>query len=256
MGKNQEVYNSPLAISTYFQRTGLTIGENAILNCLKKAGNKINMLDIGIGCGRTYEAFSGKIDKYTGIDYSEAMISACMKKFANSGDCFHIADARNLTNWTDNTFDFILFSFNGIDCVDENDRIKVFNEIKRVGKDHSLFAFSSHNMYSVPKLFKFKIPKNPFNYIPEYRRYKHVVNSNKPLNNILETGISVISDGDINKNTSYCYVKPDFQISQLESMGFEVLKVLSDQKEISFPLTSDWTQISEPWLYYLCKIKK
>ncbi|MFH2141737.1 MAG: class I SAM-dependent methyltransferase [Bacteroidota bacterium] len=256
MEENQIVYNSQLAIKTYFQRTGLSPGEIFILNYITGISKNIKMLDIGIGCGRTFEGFSKKVSEYTGIDYSDAMVKACKQKFENAKDSFSVSDARNLCQWADGIFDFILFSFNGIDCVNQEGRIKVFNEIKRVGKNQSFFAFSSHNLYSISKLFRFKIPKNPFNYLPEYKRYRFTIKSNQSLNTLFEKGIAEIKDGDINKETSYCYVKPDFQINQLESLGFEMVGVYSDQKNMEYPMTTDWKSITEPWLYYLCQIIK
>lgn len=256
MENNQIVYNSGLAIKTYYTREGLTPGEISVQNYLSGIQGKIKMLDIGIGCGRTFEVFSKRVDEYVGVDYSDAMVRACKEKFEHSKDCFFVSDARDLNQWSDSVFDFILFSFNGIDCVNQEGRIQVFNEIKRVGKNKSIFAFSSHNLYNINKLFRFKIPKNPFNFIPEYKRYHFTVKANLPLSTLLENGISEIKDGDINKETSYCYVKPDFQINQLKSMGFSMIGIYSDLKNTEYPLTTEWESVTEPWLYYLCQINK
>jgi SAM-dependent methyltransferase len=256
MEGNQKAYNSSLAIKTYYSRVGLTMGEIPILKYLIEKKKNVKMLDIGIGCGRTFEAFSQNVNEYIGIDYSNLMIEACKEKFKNSEDVFFMSDARNMANFSDSTFDFILFSFNGIDCVNKEERIQIFKEIKRVAKNTALFAFSSHNLYNIPKLFKFKIPKNPFNYLLEYRRNHFTKNSNQPLESLLEKDIVIIRDGDINHETSYCYVNPEFQLKQLCDLGFEIKGIYSDFKNYAYPLNSNWPSVSEPWLYYLCQIIK
>jgi SAM-dependent methyltransferase len=50
--------------------------------------------------------------------------------------------------WTGSAqnFDFILFSFNGIDYVPACDRNAVFRELRRVGSKGGLFFFSTHNL--------------------------------------------------------------------------------------------------------------
>jgi hypothetical protein len=257
MEENKKLYNSPLAIKAYYHRTGITAGEISILNYLVRNKKDIKMLDIGIGCGRTYERFSESVIEYTGIDYSEAMIKACKNKFEYAKNCFYVSDARNLSNWQDNSFDFILFSFNGIDFVDENDRKQIYCEIKRTTVNHALFAFSSHNLYNLPKLFKFKIPKNPLNYLPEYKRYHFIAKSNPSLKELLEKNIAIIKDGDLyNEETSYCYIKPEYQINQLRDLGINVIGVFSDYSDREYPLTTNWKNIDEPWYYFLCQIIK
>lgn len=256
MEENRRIYNSQLAVNTYYKRTGLTPGEFSILNQVVKDNKEIKMLDIGIGCGRTYEGFRKYVAEYIGIDYSEAMIKVCKEKFELDKDCFFLSDARNLSGLYENVFDFILFSFNGIDCVNETDRVQIFKEVKRVAKNKAMLAFSSHNLFNVTKLFKFRIPKNPFNYLPEYKQHKFIKNANPAIETILKREISVIKDGDLNKETEYCYVKPDFQIDQLKSLGFDVVEIFSDQRNFTYPLTTDWKNITEPWLYYLCQINK
>jgi len=55
------------------------------------------------------------VGEYIGVDYSAEMIAACCQKFPDL--VWQVADARNLEQFADNYFDFILFSFNGIDYI-------------------------------------------------------------------------------------------------------------------------------------------
>jgi ubiquinone/menaquinone biosynthesis C-methylase UbiE len=78
----------------------------------------------------------------TGIDYSEEMIDACKKRFSDysSHISFKVCYVRSMKMFDENTFDFILFSFNGIDLISHNERLKAFDEIKRIGKPGSCFC--------------------------------------------------------------------------------------------------------------------
>ena len=52
----------------------------------------------------------------------------------------------------DSFFSFILFSFNGIDCISHEDRFRVFKEVQRVGRAGVLFCFSTHNLQGLHHL--------------------------------------------------------------------------------------------------------
>jgi len=59
---------------------------------------------------------------------------------------FRQVDARDLSAFADESFDFVLFSYNGLDCVGHADRLQVLAEVHRVVRPGGVFMFSSHNM--------------------------------------------------------------------------------------------------------------
>src|SRR5208282_1678064 len=61
-----------------------------------------------------------------------------------------VADAANLSLFPDDSFDVVVFSFNGIDYVlPEQARRSCFAHVHRVLKAKGIFIFSSHNARAV-----------------------------------------------------------------------------------------------------------
>jgi SAM-dependent methyltransferase len=103
--------------------------EEVALEKIKLTNKK--MLDIGVGTGRTTRFFSPKTKKYIGIDYSKNMIKKCIETFETSEKRkFLIRDIRRFDY--PGFFDFILFSYNGIDYMDHKDRKKSLIIIKNL----------------------------------------------------------------------------------------------------------------------------
>ena len=258
MNKNLNIYNNKETIDNYSKLKYILEPEKVILEHAKKMDFKNTMLDIGVGTGRTTDLFTDVFKNYIGIDYAQEMITYCDNKYKESKNTtFNEADARDLKFIESDSIDFTLFSFNGIDCVNYQDRIIILKEIKRVGKKDSLFAFSTHNFYNIPKLFKIQVPKNPFNWIKEYKRLKGVRAHNNFKEIFSEENYAQVIDGDKNNfDYQYVYIKPKFQIETLENMGFTDIKAF-DLSGNNLSLNKiDWEKFNEPWIHFICKITK
>lgn len=258
MNKNLNVYNKVETIEKYSKQNYILKPEKTIIEIIKKNKKKDRMLDIGVGTGRTTEQFLGIFKKYIGIDYAQEMITFCKKKYKKSKNIlFNKEDARNLKSIDSNSIDFTFFSFNGIDCVNYSDRIKILNEIIRVGKNDSYFAFSTHNFYNIPHLFKFQTPKNPFKWINEYKRHKGVKKYNSYKEIISKENYAEVIDGDKNNfNYKYIYIKPKYQIETLNKIGFINIEAFNLSGEIINIKKINWEKFDEPWIHFLCKINK
>lgn len=103
----------------------------------------MKMLDIGVGAGRTTHYFAHLTKEYVGIDYSENMIKVCREKFQNYPKkiSFEVCDARSLKFFEDSYLDFVLFSYNGLDYMNHEDRLRVLREIRRATKEGGTFVF-------------------------------------------------------------------------------------------------------------------
>ena len=145
--------------------------EKVIFSEFKDRLKDMRMLDIGVGGGRTTNFFAKYAKEYTGIDCSKAMIDICKKRFPELEENFFVCDVRDLERFKSNHFDFVLFSFNGIDhLIKHEERMQALHEIKRVCREGGVFCFSSHNLMGVDKLFELKPSNNPVSDIKLYRR--------------------------------------------------------------------------------------
>lgn len=253
---NQKTYESEDIVKSYFLEYKLQKPEETILNVLKDRLKDMRMLDIGIGGGRTTAHFAPLVRQYIGIDYSKNMIEACKKKFPELAEkgCFKICDARDMMIFENNHFDFILFSFNGIDYITHEDRLKTLKEIRRVSKKGGYFCFSSHNL-NTSLDFTFKMTLNPIKLtyrVCSYLLFRFLTRNFEKLQKT--TNYLIINDGAHRFRSKTYYIKPEEQINQLAVLGFRDIRVysLSDGNEIKNK--SLLNTLKDSWLYYLCRI--
>ena len=220
----------------------------------------MRMLDLGVGGGRTTIYFGGLVKEYIGVDYSEQMISACKTRFsqAQANISFKVSDVRNMRDFTSGYFDFILFSFNGIDYVNHQDRIQALREIKRVGKAGAHFCFSSHNLLAINSLFRLH---NIFSYNPK-RLITNTVklirlrlrnNPKEMIESAKKAAYLIFNDGALNFGLDTYYIKPIEQVAQLRAEGFYDIGVFSLNTGNRID-KDDLDNMVDSWLYYSCRI--
>ena len=120
----------------------LQLGEQYIIKYLENE-NLNDMLDIGIGGGRTTNYFNHLFKNYYGQDLSNMYNNHWKKIWPN----LNFEGGISFLNYkTDKTLDFVLFSHNGIDySIDINDWINSVNKMYNLSVKY--FAFSSHNIF-------------------------------------------------------------------------------------------------------------
>lgn len=217
------------------------------------------MLDIGVGGGRTTQHFSEKVAEYIGIDYSAKMIAACQKRFSEASDTtlFQVCDARDMSQFKDNSFDFILFSFNGIDYISHAERLQVLEEIQRVGKPGGYFFFSTHNLAAFEQEFDFN-QQFSFNLLKTYINLMmsallHVFNFPITLKQLKISAYSILKDESHHFRLKTYYVRPQEQLNQLKQ-HFSNVKIYSWKNGLEIT-AAEMHGHSDMWLYYLCLIK-
>ena len=258
--KNKATYSATNIVNYYAQLELLQPAEQTILDQLREKLPTMKMLDIGIGGGRTTKHFAPLVNSYTGIDYSSRMIEACKKRFHNLPHSvkLQVSDARDMAEFVDNSFDFILFSFNGIDYVSHGDRLKILQEISRVGKTGCYVFFSSHNLQAMAREFDWK-SKLSFNPIAIYTNLimlaiLRICNLSVTRQKLTNSPYLILRDESHNFRLQTYYIQAAEQIKQLEK-DFTEIKVYSWQSGLQISSGAELVSHPDLWFYYLCRIK-
>jgi ubiquinone/menaquinone biosynthesis C-methylase UbiE len=240
------MYEAKGFVNHYIPESGLQPPEIKIFQELKDELPNIRMLDIGVGAGRTTEHFAPIVKEYIAIDYSRAMVEACRKKFRHYR--IEVADARNLGIFRTGYFDFVLFSFNGIDAVEHEDRLKIINEIHRILRKDGYFCFSTLNLISRIIRPPIKLYKNPL--LQSIAIYNFALNKNlrkkiKPKHQMVYLKYREFL-------ARLYFILPNEQIKQLLDTGFSETRAfdLENGNEIS-----DLRKCQDFYIYFLTKAK-
>jgi len=247
MDPNKKTYENKDIVKAYKKACYLDKAELLLLCKLEDKLKSMKMLDIGVGGGRTTYFFASRVASYTGIDYSESMIKACKERFPK--EKFLICDVRNMNVFDDNSFDLVLFSFNGLDYLPHEDRLKALKEIKRVCRQDGIFFFSSHNLKHTDEAFRFRWSISLILTLSNIRKYilLRMKNNKKRL---INTKYAILIDGTHNFKIATHYILADAKVNQLSDIGFKNIKIFSSIHGLEMEDNFDDTK--EPWLYYLC----
>ena len=260
MIENKSVYDAPAVAADYGRQAHLQPAEETILQLMRPHLPKAKMLDLGVGGGRTTLHFAHLVREYVGADYSEAMIIECRKRFAGcpAHISFRVCDARSMDLFEAQSFDFILFSHNGLDYVDHEDRLKTLKEILRVGKQDGDFCFLTHNLNWCANLFEFHrvISLNPRRAGRAARRLilRFLYNPRVRAAQVRNAPYLVLNDGAHRGRLHTHYIRPLEQIAEL-SGAFSDIRVFSSITGAEIGDQDKLRCVEDPWLYYLCKIK-
>lgn len=151
---NRTVYSSRGVYRLYTSRA-LTAAERA---CLAKYDEQIcgrDVLDVGVGTGRTARYLASRARRYEAIDYSPVMIAYLRRKMPDLR--VHQLDVSNMQLLGNASFDFVFAPNNVIDVLSHERRMRAFGELSRVLRPGGVLAFSCHNLrykraYSGPAL--------------------------------------------------------------------------------------------------------
>jgi ubiquinone/menaquinone biosynthesis C-methylase UbiE len=253
--RNQKTYTLQGIVQHYAALSTLQPAETTIFNLLQPQLSTMKMLDIGVGGGRTTQHFYDVTAEYIGIDYSAEMIAACQMRFPEA--VFQICDVREMSRFADHSFDFILFSFNGIDYISHADRLQVFAEIQRICKPGGYFCFSSHNLDGFEQQFDYwqQLKFNPFTTYVNLvmSAFLHIFNFPMTLKKLRRSSHSILKDESHNFRLNTYYIRPQEQLKQLK-IHFEDTKIYS-WKSGSELTGNNIHHHPDLWLYYLCTIR-
>ena len=161
-------------------------------------------------------------------------------------------DAQDLAYFESSYFDLVLFSFNGIDYLDSQGRMRALSEIRRVLKPSATFCFSSHNIQCIKKLLNIEFT---LDWRQLYNNMRRTI-KNKKLNNLNAETLKysdylIIFDGAHEFRLKSYFIRPSYQIKQLHEAGFNKIRIfdLSSGDELK---NDELSGNSDFWLYYLC----
>ena len=183
MNPDTFAFNKDHVVAAYLAESHLQKPEEVVLSILAPQLSTFSMLDLGVGAGRTALHFAKWVKDYEAVDISDNMIRACKSRFSNYpiAMTFRIGDAAKLDWIDDGVKDFVLFSYNGIDYVNDEKRREILSEIFRVLKPGGYFLFSSHNLLAVDQLFSLRKQwsRNPIKFFRAIKKcllllYNHI----------------------------------------------------------------------------------
>ncbi|MEX3760303.1 class I SAM-dependent methyltransferase [Paraburkholderia phenoliruptrix] len=141
---NRVAWNSRDAARVFTaDKTFSDAGEEAAFDWLAPRCSGAPLLDIGIGTGRTIPLMLAMSNDYTGVDYTPKLLEMASSRYPGR-DLRHM-DARDMSELPSDHYGLAAFSWNGIDCVDYGDRVKILKEMYRVVRPGGYVFFSSHN---------------------------------------------------------------------------------------------------------------
>lgn len=245
-------------VNYYRQLRQLQPAEESIFKTLGPALAHMKILDLGVGAGRTTAHLAPRVSEYVGVDYSPEMIEVCEQRFSDLGKqvCFQVCDVRDMSQFASHSFDFVLFSFNGIDNISHAERLVFFQEVVRIGKPDGYFAFSTHNLQGIIPEFSLsnRLSWNPLtSYVNGIMwGFLKVFNRSLSVAKLQSRDYAVIRDESHNFRLRQYYIRPRAQLEQLCPF-FRETTVYSWQSGavIADP---DLEAQQEMWCYFLCKL--
>jgi SAM-dependent methyltransferase len=241
--RNRTLYEGSGIVDEYSSpEQELHRNEEAIFDQISDQLIGASILDIGVGGGRTTNYLLGLTDQYIGIDYSRSMVEACRNRFPAT-DIRHF-DARHLNTLCLRDIDFVLFSFNGIDCVNHEDRVSIYKQIHHVLKPGGLFMFSTHNLRRgterpwSPGQYQWNLNSWP---VSLFKLVRHSLNFVRNFRlEIVGDGYAVLRDMDIDYRAVYYFIDPAEQVRQLEDNGFQEIQLFDQAGNLRPPSHSNF----------------
>ena len=246
-------WDAASTVRHYARQEPLYTAEMRLLGLYKDRWSQTDMLDIGVGGGRTSQYFAELTRRYVGMDFAPNMVQACRTRYGNRWPhaSFSVGDVTNLSGCQDAEFDLVLFSFNSIDCMPVESRMKALAEMKRVCRPGGWVAFSSHNIYNIPRINEFRFTLHPRHIVDEVKRWTAVRKKNMPMAEAMGHD-AYVRYFDATIGSHYLiFSRPERQVEALRELGFKEVRMFSirDGSELT---AEQARQPEQSWIYYFC----
>jgi SAM-dependent methyltransferase len=121
-------------------------GEAAALATVRR-WSRGDVLDLGVGGGRTTGLLAPTARSYLGLDLSPEMLALARRR--HPGADLRQGDAADLAGLPDAAYDLVVFSYNGLDALGHADRAAALAAMARVTRPGGRVLFSSLNLDGV-----------------------------------------------------------------------------------------------------------
>jgi ubiquinone/menaquinone biosynthesis C-methylase UbiE len=258
---NRAAWQTRASVRTFTRLEGFTDrGEQAALAAIASEVREQPILDLGVGAGRTVPLLRSLSDDYTALDYTPELVIACRRKHPDAR-VLH-GDARDLSCFAAQTFKLVVFSFNGIDAVNPDDRRKVLREVHRVLRRDGIFLFSAHNKrgpgHGEPLNFGLGKTRNPIKLVA--RALGALKNAPRTARNYVRysrlnedhDGRSIMNAAAHDHGLLIHYITLEEQCQELEQVGFLPAPEVYDSAEgRRLEMGADTSQAW--WLHYVAR---
>ena len=244
---NRRTFNRVDVVEYFDSLNELFEPEKAIFRRLAPTLQDARVLDLGIGGGRTTKYLLETCADYTGVDYVPEFVEKARQKYPTAK--LSLGDARDLSEFSDESFDFVLFSYNGLDCISPKDRLRALKEMHRVLTKGGHLMFSSHNRdyeyFQKPpwqRKITFDLSFLKFFVYCLYHLPKHLAMKEHEIHT---DSYAIVNDCDHRYSLLVYYITAGKQVEQLNEHGFGDVAIYD---KVGRLVTDD---TSSPWLYYL-----
>jgi SAM-dependent methyltransferase len=227
---NQRVYHTRGIENSYATRGLHPTEALALLYAVTKFPHD-DILDLGVGSGRTADYLSRISRRYECLDYSPIMIEELKKRMPKLSA--RLGDMRDLSAFADGSFDLVVAASSLMDAVSHEDRLKTIGEVRRVLRPNGVFLFSGHNRNYHRALGGpiLRRSRNPINQARDLMRFvRQSINHQRTRKHRrLEEEYALLDDDSGHDYLLlHYYIDRKSQTRQLERAGFRVVHAIGE----------------------------
>ncbi len=226
--------------------------EVELLRRLRPELKEMRVLDMGLGEGRTGVYFAPAVRTYTAFDHARPMVTMARASLDDQLDPLRIVegDARKMSFAQDGAYDLILFSGEGLDESSPDDRARIFQEVRRVGRAGAVFFFSSRNLQGLG----LRGSCSATGLLRRWRRGILMSVANPNLARLRRQASSVLFDESGSYRLPVYYVTPKEQVRLLKGAGFHDIRVFASRTGLEVRDWRLWDKVADDTVYYLCRV--